>query len=391
VTVLLAPVAESPPKRLGPRVFRKQVLRPMDLDYRGRRIRFDEPYFVKLVRAFKDQAFDSVPFMLADSSNRHTMAPERAAGEVLGLEAAPDGLYATIRLSEHAADIVAEHPRFGVSARIVEGLRRGDGYHADAAIQHVLGTFDPYVPKLAPWQEAELSAGDHDVIDLTRAKGDVMAAPMEGLNEEQARRLEVLLSMPAERFAELTGEQAEDETELSDADFAELFAETPAEQPVPPPPEEGDGDETDDGEQEDDEPGSESGTYAGAGALALSEDGGGLELSAALERLATVEDELALARWNGERAELAARGVPPAMLDAAAGVLARPAAAVVELSNGESVDAASVIRRILDSAAGYVDLSAEIGHDRGGTRVDETDTEYLHAMADNSGLLGRGE
>src|SRR5688500_17768401 len=199
MTILLAPVAQSENTRLGPRVYRKQVLRPMELSYNGRKIKFDEAYFRNIEQAFQKGAFDTVPFVLADKENRHTMEPERAAGEVLGLEASADGLYATIRLSEDAAKIVADNPRFGVSARIVEGLARGDGFTAPAAVQHVLGTFDPRVTGLSPWETVELSNENQEVIDLTKTE----EGAVDGLTEAQQKRIEALLAMPDEEFAAL--------------------------------------------------------------------------------------------------------------------------------------------------------------------------------------------
>jgi len=55
-----------------------------------------------------------------------------------------------------------------VSVRIIENLDRADGQHFDAAVQHVLATWDPRVTAMKPWERVELATDDVDhVLDLT--------------------------------------------------------------------------------------------------------------------------------------------------------------------------------------------------------------------------------
>jgi hypothetical protein len=108
-----------------------------------------------------------VPFQLADAANAHTNDPERFRGEVVDLDVSDDGLWITARLTEAGEHVLADNPMLGVSARIVEDYARSDGRHFPAAIQHVLGTLDPRIPQLGPWQVIEAANSGHRVIELT--------------------------------------------------------------------------------------------------------------------------------------------------------------------------------------------------------------------------------
>jgi len=109
VTVL-TPIVHAEPIELGRTAWRKQVLPIGSLNYNGRKLNFTKDYINNLVQSFKDRALDAVPLQLADSDNRHTNDPERAAGEVIGLEVADDGLYATVSLTDRGSALVKEHP-----------------------------------------------------------------------------------------------------------------------------------------------------------------------------------------------------------------------------------------------------------------------------------------
>jgi len=167
VTVL-TPTVKSDAIELGRTTWRKQVLPIRSLNYNGRKLHFTKDYLNNLVQSFKDRAFDAVPLQLADADNRHTNDPERAAGEVIGLEAADDGLYATVSLTDRGAALVKEHPNLGVSVRIVEQFERGtDGKRYPAALQHVLATWDPRINAMKPWEAVECANETDEVLDLS--------------------------------------------------------------------------------------------------------------------------------------------------------------------------------------------------------------------------------
>lgn len=167
---LRTPLADTQVVELGNRVWRKQVLPHTTINYHGRRITFDRQYCDAVADAFRAGAYPAVPFQFADADNRHTNDPSRTRGEVIGMESGDDGLYATLRLSEEADQLVREYPNFGVSVRVREDYERPDGKRYPRAMQHLLGTWDPkLVDGLAPWQAVDMSNDPGtEVIDLTQ-------------------------------------------------------------------------------------------------------------------------------------------------------------------------------------------------------------------------------
>jgi len=379
MTIYLAPPTTGEATPVGGQLYRKQVLKKGPLRYKAdgqdRTLNFDDEYMGRLVGAFRDRAYDSVPFVLADEKNRHTMDPERARGEVVDLEATPDGLDMLVRLSTQTASLVRENPNFGVSARIVEGLTRGDGKSWPVAMQHVLGTFDPRVTGMRPWESVNLAADGHDVIDLTDTQtGD---ADMAGLSDEELAALKQLAGLTPSLVGLVTSfdddADGAEGYELDDDGAGELVG---AGAGVVLSNEHTDGDLFD-----------LSGTGTGEdvfGADAGAPAGDSLELSAMREELAGVQAELQAARWKAERDQLAASGVPPVMLDKAEILLSAPGTVgVINLSNGTTVDPARVIRDVLEAARGIVDLSAPVGHSQ--DQGDDAVVQRLHAEMDKMG------
>ena len=84
------------------------------------------------------------------------------------MELGDDGLYITAELTPEGEQVLTANPKLGVSARIVEEYARSDGARFPAAIQHVLGTLDPRIPGLGPWQAIEAATPPADsLIDLS--------------------------------------------------------------------------------------------------------------------------------------------------------------------------------------------------------------------------------
>lgn len=204
---ILTPVNETEPIELGRTMYRKQVLRSGEFDYKGRKLNFTPDYLAKVVKAFKEQAYDTVPFMLADEKNAHTMDPNRYGGDVIGLEPTPDGLDAIVSLSDDAAALVRENPKFGVSVRLLEDLERMDGKKFPAALQHVLGTFDPRMTGMRPWQAVEMSnEGVDNVLDLTEIATPSGVDNKEGATvpETKTDDTKLLESLSPESLSKLT-------------------------------------------------------------------------------------------------------------------------------------------------------------------------------------------
>jgi hypothetical protein len=220
----------------GSRVWAKRILPIGQISYKGRTLRFTPEYLQSLADSFHDQAYDQVAFQLADASNAHTNDPERTAGEITDIQLRHDGLYCLAQLTERGERVLSENPRLGVSARIVEQYARSDGKFYPAAIQHVLGTLDPRIPALGPWQPADLSNEDGGmIIDLSAAAfpGDEPPADADELTDEELE--ELLDGLDDDDLADLDdGEELSDEElaalvdGFTDAELAEMEAEAEA-------------------------------------------------------------------------------------------------------------------------------------------------------------------
>lgn len=335
---------------LSRRTYRKQVLPKGTIDYKGRRITFDDAYLAELANAFVDRAFDQVPFVLADAGNAHTMDPERFRGEVRALEHGADGLYAIVEFAtDEAAAAVLANPSLGVSARIVEDYDRADGKTYPRAIQHVLGTLDPRVTGMKPWEAVNLARNVSDVVDLTSATIE-KGTPMEITAEQRAAFDAYLTELAQLAAAEGSGTGAPgaeggDGTGISDEDLDRLLAEAGLEDELAGVGAGAEGD-------------------AGAGGAALSAaDRQAIELAnaraeQARQETARLQEQLDLSRFEQERLDLARAGVPPAAIEDATPFLLGTEH-VVDLANGQKADAGAVVRKLLGHMKGTVDLSGE--------------------------------
>lgn len=385
-TAILTAYDLSNATKVGRRTYRKQIL-PLDtIEYKGRKITFDREYLTDLATAFKEGAYDQVPFVLADEENRHNMNPEKFRGEVKALELTADGLDAILEVSEDGAALLERNPRLGVSARLVEGLSKANGKTFKRAVQHVLGTMDPRVTGLRPWQAVDLSEGDANiqVVDLTTEtyeKGNDVTTPVQ---DEQTTDTQV---------DEDTTSQPLDLSGLTDAEFDALLeaadVETTDDEGAPDSdpkpdvapqvtdvdPDSVDDDEDDDEDDED---------------VVVKDDTVDTDLSVATQKtrddLTQTRIDLAQERYKAERKALVQAGVPPFLIDLAEPLLASPEAVTIDLSNAdEPVNATEAVRKILNGVKGMIDIRPEIGHqvDLSATEDDveaallaQWDTEY---------------
>jgi uncharacterized protein YdbL (DUF1318 family) len=103
----------------------------------------------------------------------------------------------------------------------------------------------------------------------------------------------------------------------------------------------------------------------GAGSVSLSNEAGP-EIVSLSNQVALLQHELALQQFTTLKAEYVRKGVPAALVDLARPVLIAGSAATLEFSNQvggiETVDASAIVRQLLDSATGYIDLARERGH-----------------------------
>src|SRR5216683_2947081 len=97
-TTVLTPLVRGRAIELGGgRLWRKRLLPAGDVEYKGRMLHFTRNYLAGLADAFRQRAYDQVPFQLADSANSHTNDPERFRGQVVDADLADDGLWITVK------------------------------------------------------------------------------------------------------------------------------------------------------------------------------------------------------------------------------------------------------------------------------------------------------
>lgn len=335
-------------------IFRKQVLRAGSINYQGKRLDFTPAYLDGLALAYREGAYDAVPFVFTDSTNAHTQDVERIRGEILGFERSGDGLDAIVKVANpKAAQIIRDFPKLGVSVRIEQPLDRADGKHWPAAIQHVLATTNPRVTGMRPWEPVELANGDLPVIDLSTydfTEGDLREDPTDqketemadtpSFTPEEVAKVRALLSvMEAD-----TADDDTDDTEFempSDEELAAIAAGLFADDVVEEAPVE----------------------------VAASSDNGAVELAAQLDaqriELAQLRQERDVERYEKLRESLARdHGIPPRVTELAKPLLMGKQ--VIELANGNTVDAGDVMRKVLTAIGEHVkivDLSSDTIYD----------------------------
>jgi hypothetical protein len=398
-SIVFTPYDRSDAVDLGNQRWRKMLLPIGTVNYKGRKLQFTADYLAELVRSFREQAFPQVPFQLATDDNKHTNDPERYRGELVDLEQASDGLYAIVEPTAAGQQLLETNPKLQVSARIYENYERGDGQKWTAALQHVLGTLDPHITGMGPWEKLDpagvaLSQQDGEpsrLFDLTElafeAREEGKRMPTKKKKEEQpltdderAAVREVLDSLTDEDIDALASDAEEegfDEQDLTDDELDALLVYAEAEFGEADDEEGGedvDGEEEESGEPPDDnvEYDEEEGgdQEVGRRIAASNVHDEALELanaqlaeqSAELARVASQLDEQTFQRESQYFArEL---GIPPRALEFARPLL-EGRGRVVELAGGDTIDAGEVMRRVLTEIGNTIkvlDLSGLVGN-----------------------------
>lgn len=328
--------------------FRKQIMRMQTIKYRdkfGQRIiDFNRPYLASLVESYKKRAYGQVPFQLADAANGHNNDPERFRGELIGVELTADGIDGIFETTPDGAKLLENNPKLGVSCRIVENLEHADGRKYPRAIQHVLGTVNPQLVDMRPWERVDLSAdqGMEQTWDLSTEEMEATVPDGETttleLSPERASRLNTLLDDmdAADALAELIGSGPESDDELDD-----------------------DGED----DEESDETELSSVNSEQVELLLAAQD---TQRQRILELTQQVRDR----EMRYELDELARQGLAPAIIEAARPLLSVQSGAV-ELSSGDGqrIDPAECVRQVLrtvlelsQSGLAVVELDAETGY-----------------------------
>jgi hypothetical protein len=359
LAALLTPWTQSAAIELGNHVWKKRVLPVGEISYQGRTLKFTPDYLRGLETAFRDGAYDYVPFQLADAANTHTNDPERYRGAIVDMRAEPDGLWVYLNPTERGEQVLKENPYLGVSARIVEQYNRADGKFYPAAVQHVLGTHDPRVVQLGPWQSVEMANGPQMIIDLTSSQFAGEESVMPELNAQQQANLSKLLDMDPAALDRLIGQPSAPPAqgdgnspgELTDQELADLI------------------DAMSDEELAELETEFMTETGAGMAATGLTAEAQ-MAIDLANARADETERQLGVfaaqfdaQRFESEKRSLADLGVPPYITE-----LARPllqgSGHTIDLAGGGRVDAGQVMRKVLGEyakVAQMLDLSSETG------------------------------
>lgn len=358
------PVRVDLAKKIGPRMFRKTIMRPGHISKNGVELDVDRPFMEQLIANFTAGLRESVTLQLADRLNRHNEDPERVRGRLAGLELTPDDqLVGTFETSEAGAKVLETYPYIGCSPSIDLRFERADGRQAGPTLLHVAATTDPEVSQLGEW--LALSADYDQVIDLTAPAeaphteattsagpgGEVTepeeAGPVAQLNEEELAAIRSVLPI----FQKAIDEPAPPTVDKPDAPAPEVeFTDADIDAAL---------DADDEPEPAEPELVAASADHTEALNLAKARiDAQGIEL-------ARLRNERDLERYEAEKLTLAKDyGIPQDVTE-----LARPllfgTGRTVELSAGKQVDAGQVIRTVLHELgrryAKALDLGAEYG------------------------------
>jgi hypothetical protein len=364
----------------GKRRFWKQVLPNTTINYRGRKIKFDNQYHMDLADAFRKKAFDQVPVVFANDENAHNMDPRNFGGDVLDMAVRDDGLYALVEADKSAAKEIKRNPKLGVSARIREAVSKADGRSFPRAIEHICLTMNPRVTGMSPWEAAvDLSDEDADieVVDLTSTnygkEKDMRRTAKKSASSKSKKQdkaltgsidlskidLSEISDEAFEALLDLSQAVAEDEDLDEDLDDDQDVEErrrlrrkksktkiTVEKDSESDDPEGDEGDPDDEGEGDDDADLSDADRVLARGTA---------------EQVSQMRIDLAEERWERDYDSYVAAGVPAFLLDLAEPVLALPDPLTIDLSDDETVDASDIIRKMLDGARGIVDLTGEFG------------------------------
>lgn len=319
--------------------FWKQLI-PMNysLDYKGRKLKFDEPYLRNIKKAFEENALgQQTAFQLANDDNEHDTAedkakgnfydPKRYNGEVSRLAINNRGLFGRFKLTKDGTKLIDDNKKLGVSVSLRENFPSHNGQTYPVVMRHVLGTLDPKIRNMGDWQKEVIALTndkDEEVIDLTVPT----AADTDTPNTEGDK---ILVSKSEWETAQ---------TELKEFKEAEAQIESWME-------EEDESDVTEMSEPQVD------------------------------PKVIELSNKVAKSEWRAERADLMRAGVPGAMLDLATPVMEDGYGVYdISLSNEETVDSKDLIRKILNEAKGYVDLSEEQGHGLSKEEKDQAENAY---------------
>lgn len=332
-------------------IYKQLIPMGKQIVYGGKTMKFTRDILEKIKANYDAKIMDQTAFQLADDENRHDTPediaknrnwdPERYRGDVEKLLVSDtDGLVMGVKPTEDGMALIKKNPKLGVSASIKPEHVDDQGKVHQYVLRHVVGTLNPKIKGMSPWKldSITLSATDDDneeVFDLTTT--EPAPADTQTPNENS-------VSIPREEYDKM--KRALDEFENGEKLLDDILAEE-------------DDDEVEPTNLTDTEPTKD-------------------------PAITALENRLAASEWRTERERYVNAGVPTGMLNLCDDLMSVAEAPVINLSDGESVDPRDTIRKLLDEAKGYVDLSDEEGH---GYTPDERETSRKKADEFANGFI----
>jgi hypothetical protein len=360
-TLTDGPTTKVTDKASGKTYYKKRILPEGEFQYTpagsAEKIKLDltAGQLTTFVDAFKNKAYDEVPFQFG----KHDNDPTIRKGTLARVEHVPGkGVDGYFELDSDAAAYVEKYPNFGVSPRLVLDISRADGKKFAGAIQHVAGTVVPRMTGMGPWSKVELSEeGDTDsstpVIDLST----------ETIAVERDRKVINVTDKKNEGEDGKVITLSEDEYNFftkfkNEYTAAEKLLEEPEKKTVAPV------------------------DLSVVTAVEKKADD-------ALKALADLHASAAKDKWSAQRALLLSQGVPPAALDLAAPIMEAVESQTYDLStpDGEiKVSAKTQMLSQLELMKGIVDLSGERGHGVSGNDPDAPSQDEMAAWMRDNGI-----
>jgi hypothetical protein len=359
-TLTDGPTTKVTDKKSGKTYYKKRILPEGEFQYTPagstEKIKLDltAGQLTTFVDAFKNKAYDEVPFQFG----KHDNDPTLRKGTLAHVEHVPGkGVDGYFELDSDAASYVEKYPNFGVSPRLVLDINRADGKKFAGAIQHVAGTVVPRMTGMGPWSKVELSEeGDTNdktpVIDLST---ETIAVERErkviNVTDKKDEGSVVTLSQEDyDFFTKMKKEYTEAERLLSES---EKKTEDPK-------------------------------TIDLSAVTAVEK-----KADDALAALAEIRTSAAKDQWAAQRALLLSQGVPPAALDLAAPIMESVETQTYDLSTPDGdvkVSAKTQMLSQLELMKGTIDLSGELGHGVVGVDPDAPSQEEMAAWMKSNGI-----
>src|ERR1044072_4503734 len=145
------------------RLFRKHILNkgPLLHPTTGATISIDDKFVSTLTKNFNDGVCDIVQVPLANDKNEHSEDPMRNIGEVIGIEAKDDKVYAVIDARDAPAADKLGKTLLGASAMLhLDYTNTKTGQKVGPTLLHTCVTNRPYVTGLEDYKEIVAATSD---------------------------------------------------------------------------------------------------------------------------------------------------------------------------------------------------------------------------------------